>query len=345
MPGAGRPSRPTGSRHSSLKARALVKPTKLPRTFAAAAALVLASFATGEARAQEPETLVSGSVRVVHVARQRALAREVLAAALDSFPYPGLGRRAAPDSTTIVLAPSPAAFREATGGFPEWAGGVAIPALRTIVLPTYPSRQVRQEEASVLLRHEIAHLLLAQAVPEPVPRWFTEGYAEVASGGWDVEGAWQLRVAFLVGGVPPLDSLALEWPAGAERARFAYLLSATAVDHLRRTRGERGMALLFRSWRETGSLDRAMRATFGITLGQFETEWARDVKRRYGWLLALSNLALIWFIATVLVLAAWIPRRRRNRRKLAAMDAEERMLPPPRDDGVDVEYPLPEPRD
>jgi hypothetical protein len=325
-----------------------VKPTKLTRTCLAAAAVVFlaSSFSTGGARAQGTEALVSGSVRVVHASRQRALAREVLAAALDSFPYPGLGRRAVPDSTTIVLAPSPAAFRAATGGgAPEWAGGVAIPDLRTIVLPTYPSKQVRREEASVLLRHEIAHLLLAQEVPEPVPRWFTEGYAEVASGGWDVEGAWQLRVAFLLGGVPPLDSLALEWPAGAERARFAYLLSATAVDHLRRTRGERGMALLFHNWREAGSLDRAMRATFGITLGQFETEWSRDVKRRYGWLLALSNVALVWFIATVLVLAAWIPRRRRNRRKLEAMDAEERMLPPPRDDGVDVEYPLPEPRD
>ena len=314
----------------------------------AAALIVLGLlFPATDAKAQpEAQALVSGSVQVIHVPRQQGLARQVLADARRPFLFPGLGPRAVPDSTTIVLAPSPADFRAATGGgAPEWAGGVAIPELRRIVLPSYPSANVRQADAAVLLRHEVAHLVLHQAAPGPVPRWFDEGYAEVASGGWDVEGAWQLRVGMVLGAVPPLDSLALEWPAGAERARFAYLLSATAVDHLRRRGGERGMELFFANWRREESFDRALRTTFGLTLGQFEEEWRRDVRRRYGWLLALSNAAVIWLIAAVLALLMWIPRRRRNRRRMDAMRAEERMLPPPREDGFDVEYPLPEPRD
>ena len=126
---------------------------------------------------------------------------------------------------------------------------------------------------------------------------------------------------------------------------MAYLLSATAVDYLRRRGGERGLALLFANWRREGEMERAVRTTYGITLGQFEEEWRRDVRTRYGWLSMLSSMALVWLFAAALVLAAWIPRRRRNRRKLATMDAEEHMLPPIRPELAGVEYPLSEPPD
>ncbi|HEX5727612.1 MAG TPA: hypothetical protein VFX98_19225, partial [Longimicrobiaceae bacterium] len=87
----------------------------------------------------------------------------------------------------------------------------------------------------------------------------------------------------------------------------------------------------------------AVRTTYGLTLGQVEDAWRKDVRRRYGWLLALSNVAAVWVVATVLVLAAWVPRRRRNRRRMDAMRAEERMLPPPDAATAGVEYPLPDP--
>jgi hypothetical protein len=280
-------------------------------------------------------------VRVLYAPRQAALAREVLAAATRPMALPGFGRGAVPESTTIVLAPTPADFRAATGGgAPEWAGGVAIPGLRAIVLPAYPIPNVRPVDAAATLRHEVAHLALHERVPGPIPRWFNEGYAEVAAGSWDVESGWTLRLAFLLGKAPPLDSLEMEWPRSAGRARLAYLLSATMVDHLRRRGGERGFALLMDNWRREGSLDRSVRVTFGMTMGQLEGEWRKDVRRRYGWLSIAGNVGLIWVAALVLGFAAIIPRRIRNRRRVEAMERENLMLPPPRDDGVDVEYPL-----
>ena len=307
--------------------------------------VLLAIAAAAPSLAQQGmESLAAGSSRVVYAPRHRALAREVAAAAQVPLRLPGLGSVTLPESTTIVLAPDPAAFRAATeGGAPEWAGGVAIPELRRIVLPAYPTPRSAEEDRGTILRHEIAHVVLHQRVPGIVPRWFDEGFAEVASGGWDVESAWKLRVAFVTGGVPPLDSLTLDWPGREQDAQMAYLLSATAVDYLRRRGGERGMTLLFANWRREKDLERAMRTTFGITLGQFEDEWRRDVRNRYGWLAMLSSMAIVWLLATALVLAAWIPRRRRNRRKLAAMDAEERMLPPIRPELAGVDYPLAEP--
>jgi hypothetical protein len=56
-------------------------------------------------------------------------------------------------------------------------------------------------------------------------------------------------------------------------------------------------------------------------------------------------VAIIWLAATGLLLAAWIPRRRRNRRKLAQMDVEEHWLPPPRPELAGVDYPLLEPEE
>jgi hypothetical protein len=283
---------------------------------------------------------------VIYAPRELPLAREVLASAVRPMPLPGFGRGAVPESTTIVLAPTPRAFSEATGGgAPEWAGGVAIPDARVIVLPTYPIPGVRPADAAATLRHEVAHLALAERLPEPIPRWFTEGYAEVAAGSWDVESGWTLRVAFMLGRAPRLDSLALAWPRSAGRARLAYLLSATMVDHLRRRTGDEGFALLMDNWRREGTLDRAVRLTWGMTMGQLEDEWRKDVRRRYGWLSIAANVGLVWFVVMLLGLLALIPRRRRNRERMAAMERENLMLPPPRADGMDLEYPLAVPPD
>lgn len=304
--------------------------------------VVLAVTWGGPAGAQQ--VLAGGGVRVVHAPRHAPLAREVLAVARRPFVLPGLGSAAAPESTTIVLAADPGQWSAATGGMaPEWAGGVAFPDERLIVLPIYPSAAVRTSETGTVLRHELVHVLLQERLPGPIPRWFHEGYAEVAAGSWDVASAWQLRVAFLMGRAPPLDSLALRWPRAAGDAQIAYLLSATAVEHMRRRTGEDGFALLMANWRRGGTLEQAVRSTWGMTMGQLEDEWREDVRSRYGWLLVAGGVGLVWFVGAVLVLLAWIPRRRRNRERMAAMRAEERMLPPPREDGFDVEYPLPEP--
>lgn len=310
-------------------------------------ALLLALLAlAAPAAAQMADTLASGTVRVVHAPRQLRLAREVLSTATRPMTFPGFGRGTVPESTMIVLAPTPRDFAAATGGgAPEWAGGVAIPDARLIVLPTYPIPNVRPADASATLRHEIAHVALAQRLPEPIPRWFTEGYAEVAAGSWDVESGWTLRVAFVLGRAPRLDSLELAWPSGAGRARLAYLLSATMVDHLRRRTGDEGFALLMQNWRREGSLDRAVRVTWGMTMGQLEKEWRRDVKRRYGWLSVGANVGLIWLAAMLVGMLALIPRRRRNRERMAAMERENLMLPPPRSDGLNLEYPLAAPPD
>lgn len=285
--------------------------------------------------------VTGGGVRVVYWPGYRAAAQRTLEAALSPTSLPGLPPEAVTTPATILLAPSPAVFDSLTGGrAPAWSAGVAIPSTGTIILPVYATVHTATDDPAITLRHELAHLALHAYLPGPIPRWFDEGYATWASGGWDQASAWQLRLAILLGRAPPLDSLTLDWPRGAERARFAYLLSASAVSHLAMRGAPNGLPALLRAWRSEGTLDAAIRQVYGMTLGQFEAEWRKVVRRRYGWLLAISQVTVFWVFVTLLVLVLGARRRKDNRERLARMEAEERMLPPPEEEevGVDEEF-------
>lgn len=245
-------------------------------------------------------------------------------------PLPGLPA-ALPSSVTAVLTHGPDAFDELTGGVvPEWRAGAAIPEARLLVLPSAEGPRVLDPEGRRTLRHEWAHLGLHEYLGElRVPRWFDEGYAQWASGGFDASEAWRLRVLLALGRAPPLDSLTLRWPTDREQARTAYLLAASALDYLLESSGERGLTLLLERWRAERSFDDALVTTFGVTLDRFEEDWKRHVRARYGWLLVLSRSSIFWLILSVVLIALARLRRGRNREKMARLRATE---PPDRPD-------------
>jgi hypothetical protein len=229
------------------------------------------------------------------------------------------------DTIAIIVAPDESRFAEFTGGrAPDWGAGVALPERRLIILPAYGSSRGNVQDLPSVLRHELAHVALHDFLdPAPVPRWFTEGYATWAAGQLDAEAGWILRLAFLTGRAPPLDSLILDWPAHSADARVAYLLSASAVSWLHERGGERALRLFLERWKETGSIEDALRANYGLTLGQLERYWSQSVRRRYGWLLFFAQTSVAWALLTMLALALFVIRRRRDRRKLARLRESE----------------------
>lgn len=274
-----------------------------------------------------PHSVEAGSTRVVYWGDSRGAAERTLAAAQAPLPLPGIPRSIVVGEMTILLAPTPAIFDSLTSGrTPDWAAGVAIPAQRLIILPNY-RRAGAPGDPVVTLRHEVAHLALNGHLDGLVPRWFDEGYATWVSGGWDEASGWQIRLALLRGDAPPLDSLVLAWPRSESGARLAYLLSASAVRYLATSRGEPAFQAFIEEWRDGGTLDSAMRSVYQMTLSQFEQEWRAMVRRRYGWLLAFSQLAVFWFAIAVLVLVLGTARRRHNRERMEALRREEYMLP------------------
>ena len=241
------------------------------------------------------------------------------APALPALP-PGL-----PATATVHLAASEEDFLTLAGGaVPEWGAGVALPAQRTIVLPLYAGDRTRGWSEARVVRHEWAHLGLHEYLEGlRVPRWFSEGYAEWASGGWNAAEGWRLRIAMAGGRTPPLDSLALAWPADRASAEIAYMLSATAVEYLVAASGERGLELFLARWREGTSFEAALRRTFGVTSGQLEGDWGKYVRRRYGWLLVLSQSLVFWALLATLLAVMVAVRRRRGRLRMARLRATE----------------------
>jgi hypothetical protein len=269
-------------------------------------------------------TAVPGrEVIVYHRGSHAELARLVLRFLEEQAPLPGLPA-GVPRDVSVYLAPDAASFQELLGGrTPEWAAGVAIPQLDRLVLPMYATGPALSEERARVLRHEWAHLGLHQHLAGlRIPRWLDEGYAEWAAG-WDAREAWRLRVSMAAGRSPPLDSLTLEWPRDAASAQVAYLLSATAVHYLVDASGERGLAVLLDSWKAGGSFEDALRTTYGLAPSTFELHWRRFVKRRYGWLLLLSNTLALWLAAAVLLVILARIRGRRDRERLARLRARE----------------------
>ena len=79
-----------------------------------------------------------------------------------------------------------------------------------------------------------------------------------------------MSVALLVRGMPTLDSLNATFEGSAPRADAAYALAHRAIAELAALDPERGLTLFFQYWRETRSLEVAIRRAFGVTQAQFE---------------------------------------------------------------------------
>jgi len=252
-------------------------------------------------------------------------AASALVDALDTPPImPALpGDILAAGRIVVYLTPDAAAFDSLAPGVPDWSGGIAFPQGDEIVLPVFADRLGSRPMLTVL-RHELAHVALGRYLGSSVPRWFHEGYAQLASGSWGAQDAWTLRGAILLGRLPSLDALNLDFRGTRVSADHAYLLSYTAVDYMRRLGGPTGFARLLQRWNEIGDLDAAMRRTYGITLGQFEQMWRKDVAGRFGWLLVLAQTTVYWTALTIILLVMGYWKKRRNSKKLAALEAAER---------------------
>jgi MYXO-CTERM domain-containing protein len=276
------------------------------------------------AGAQEP--LPAGPVTIHYWPEQESLARHLAghierAPTLPALPHDVLEY----GPVNVYLAPDQARWDSLTGGaVPEWGAGVADPDRGLIVLPTYDWGRKPLHSVQRTLRHELAHVGLQRYLgPARTPRWFTEGYAQWAAGQWDWEAPWRLRLALAGRRAPPLDSLTLDWPSAAGDARVAYLLSASAVAYLVDRSGDRGLRIFLERWREEQDFERAFRAVYGRTVGQFEGDWRRHVKRSYGWGVLLSHSALFWLLAALVLAILFATRRRRDRERMERLRATE----------------------
>ena len=235
--------------------------------------------------------------------------------------WPGLGRRS-PPPFRLILAHDAAGLSRLTGGrAPAWGAGITLPGPRLIALRA-------DADPMHTLRHELAHLVLHDAVQVPMPLWFEEGYAVYAAGEWDLLEALSLNYAVVAGSTPGLDSLnrALRGhPAGISTA---YALSASAVLELARRNPSRSLTPLVERLAAGKPFDSALLATTGLTPENFDEAWQRGVRQRYSlftWLAAGGA----WAILALALMLGTYWRRRRDRARRSALDEGWELPPEP----------------
>ena len=285
---------------------------------------LLGLLVAGPAAGQDPWTELSGAnVRVRYQGSDSSRAARALRVLERIDLLPALGQ--VPERPLLTIAPTREVMDSLAGGrVPEWGAAVALSERMEMVVPGRQLWPPSPVEEARILRHEWAHLALAQELGGlRIPRWFNEGYAEWSAGGWRGGGAWKLRVALAMGGAPSLDSLALRWPAGRTPSEVAYLLSASVIEYLVVSSGPRALEAFFHEWRETRSFDGAMRAVYGATPAQLEADWRKWATRRYGWLMVVSHSAVFWAILSGGLVSMALIRQRYRRQQMARLRAGE----------------------
>lgn len=285
---------------------------------------MLASAAALPVAAAAQDTAVRldrGRFTVVAFARDLPLARTLLASAASRDTFPGLPRPQRP--AVIAIAPDRRRFREWTGGgAPEWGAAIALPELHRVVLQGRFAGSDAGDPVAVL-RHELAHLALHESLGDLPPRWFDEGYASVAAGEWSRDEVLATNVALALRGMPSLAALDTGFLRGAGQADASYALAFRAVSEMGTLDAHRGFALFFQYWRESRSLDAAMRRAYGITFEGFERLWQERTRRRYGGLALFADVTLSVVLLLLLLLPLVIARRRRDRLRMARLIAAD----------------------
>jgi hypothetical protein len=268
-----------------------------------------------------PLRLDRGRFTVVYYPDDAKLAAALLERAIAIDTFPGLPRPA--QHVLIAIAPDSRRFHEWAGpNAPEWGSALAFPETRRIVMQ---GRSAGSDAGNPLevLRHELAHLALHERLGDLPPRWFDEGYASYAARELARNEVLAANVALALRGMPSFDELDAQFGEGATSAQAAYALAYRAVDDMASIDRSRGLTLLFQNWKQTGSLDRALRQSYGITLASFEHDWQQRTRRRYGGLALFSDITVATLVFLVLIAPLYLARRRRDRRRMAALVAAD----------------------
>ena len=286
--------------------------------------VALAGVALGgrTARAQDaPERLDRGRFTAVYYPTERVLAKSLLEYATATDTFPGLRRPR--QRVLLALAPDARRFREWVGpGAPEWGAAITFPQSQRIIMQGRSAGSDAGNPREVL-RHEIAHLVLHEFLGDKPPRWFDEGYASYSAREWNREDVLAANLALAWRGAPTFAELDDEFTAGTVSAQNAYALAYRAVVELAAMDTARGLAPLFASWEREPSLERAIRATYGITLYDFQKRWQQRTRRRYGALALVGNVTLAGVVALIAILPLYVARRQRDRKRLAALVAAD----------------------
>lgn len=286
----------------------------------AAAVLLFLLLPSALPAARPPELTVHAPPSLAQeAARVRAIDSERL---LGSMRLVGLEDPGPP--IQVFLGPEGS---DLAAGVPPWVSGYAFGDQGVIVLlpartPTYPESSMEE-----LLRHEVAHVLVARAAGgNPLPRWFHEGMAMIAGVSWGFDDRSQLTMALVARGAVPLAQVERQFGAGPSAVQRAYAISGAFARNLLARHGDDAAARILDGVAEGLTFDDAFRRATGETLADAERSFWRRQTFWYRWVPILSSSATLWIGITLLAMWAMGKRRARDAALRKKWEEEDRQL-------------------
>jgi hypothetical protein len=234
----------------------------------------------------------------------------------------GLGEPGPP--IRVILAPEGSENAVAT---PSWISGYAYGTLGVVVLfperaPSYPDSNLPE-----LLRHEIAHVLIARAAGgQPVPRWFNEGLATLAADVWRLGDRSRLALTLVTRGESTLEEVERMFAGDRAQIARAYAQSSAFVRDVALRYRENAPAEILALVRIGVPFEEAFLRGTGQTLAGAERSFWRRHSFWYRWFPIISSSISGWTLITLLFLLAAYLKRRKTAKLEQAWEEEEQWL-------------------
>jgi hypothetical protein len=231
----------------------------------------------------------------------------------------------------VYLCPTPECFRQkqpARVKLPDWAVGVAYPALNRIVIR---SRLTFDEKGSInpieIFKHEFAHIVLEQALEKRggAPRWLSEGFSMYQAKQWTLHGQRIIEETTLRDNFIPLAMLTTAFPADEEAARIAYAQSFSLVAFMLNDYGKPIFHKFIDNLRKGMNTNTALSYSAGVNLKRLELEWQASLKKRHSWFSYLTNIGLLWFVLSVTFVVIYLIKRQKMKRIQERWEEEEEL--------------------
>ncbi len=253
----------------------------------------------------------AGGVSIHYQAGQEAAAQRTLAVAREAIAHVGaeLGLEAH-GPISITLYPSHREFAQATG----------IARRQLVVgLATTDGRTAQVDASGMVadirsvVRHEVAHLVLAQAVGgADVPLWFNEGLAERAAGRLDWDTRETLAEAAAAARLIPLKALEDTFPRDSQ-ASVAYAQSNALVAYILEHSPAGTLPALTQRLRAGEAFDAALTTVTGRSPSAWDEEWRGHFRKGFRWYPWIAfGAGASGILMALLCVLAWRAVRRRK---------------------------------
>jgi hypothetical protein len=207
---------------------------------------------------------------------------------------------------------------------PSWSGAVAYPDLDLVLLSLRHRSGGPVADLDLVFEHELSHLALRKAVGAEarLPRWFSEGVAVQQSEESSVQRSGVLWWAAFGDKLLPLDNIE-RYPENPGAVSLAYAEAADFVGFLLRRGGWVELRVLMRRIALGEPFAEAFEFAYDSDYRLLEQRWREGLVGSSTWAALITGSGALWGLITALFVVAYMAVKKRRRKRLSEMEAEE----------------------